>query len=56
MDAFAVVDAMIRDGKKNLFQIYEWLRASQPDIGCIMLTSRNSTLNSRRLETIRDVN
>jgi hypothetical protein len=31
LDAFAVVDAMIRDGK-NLFQIYKWLRASQPDI------------------------
>ena len=31
LDAFAVVDTMMRDGK-NLFQIYEWLRASQPDI------------------------
>jgi hypothetical protein len=31
LDAFTVVDAMIRDGK-NLFQIYEWLRASQPNI------------------------
>ena len=30
-DSFAVVDAMTRKGK-NLFQIYEWLRASQPDI------------------------
>jgi hypothetical protein len=31
LDAFTVVDVMMRDGK-NLFQIYEWLRASQPDI------------------------
>lgn len=31
LDAFAVVDAMMHDGK-NLFCIYEWLRASQPDI------------------------
>jgi hypothetical protein len=31
LDAFTVVDAMMRDGK-NLFQIYEWLRASQPNI------------------------
>jgi hypothetical protein len=31
LDTFAVVDTMMRDGK-NLFQIYEWLRASQPDI------------------------
>jgi hypothetical protein len=31
LDAFVVVDTMMHDGK-NLFQIYEWLRASQPDI------------------------
>ena len=30
LDAFTVVDTMMRD-KKNLFHIYEWLRASQPD-------------------------
>jgi hypothetical protein len=31
LDAFVVVDAMMHDGK-NMFQIYERLRASQPDI------------------------
>jgi hypothetical protein len=31
LDAFAVIDTMMRDGK-NIFQIYEWLRASQPDM------------------------
>ena len=31
IDAFAMVDQLMRDGK-NLFQIYEFLRASHPDM------------------------
>jgi hypothetical protein len=31
LDAFAIVDTMMTNGK-NIFQIYEWLRASQPEI------------------------
>jgi hypothetical protein len=31
LDAFVVIDTMMSEGK-NIFQIYEWLRASQPDI------------------------
>jgi hypothetical protein len=31
LDAFAVVDAMMTNGK-NLFEIYEWLRATHPNI------------------------
>lgn len=31
LSAFSEINTMMREGK-TLFQIYEWLRASQPDI------------------------
>ena len=45
LDAFATVDSMMRSGK-NLFQIYERLRALNPDV----LRLHHATIESQYIE------
>ena len=45
LDAFALIDSMMREGK-NLFQIYERLRAENPDI----LRLHHETIETQYIE------